>query len=125
MRFYKYQATGNDFVLVDNRSGELSFSDKQISTICDRRFGIGADGLILLEKDSAADFRMIYHNRDGSQSFCGNGCRAIVHFAHKLSMIKNNFTFTAHDGLHRGQLLPDGAVRISLSDVKDIQTKGA
>src|SRR3954468_17451249 len=107
MRFYKYQATGNDFVLVDNRSGELSFSNEQISTICDRRFGIGADGLILLEKADNADFRMVYHNRDGSQSFCGNGCRATAHFAHKLGVIKDKFSFMAHDGLHYGQLLND------------------
>ncbi len=124
MRFYKYQATGNDFVLVDNRSGNISFTNEQISTICDRRFGIGADGLILLEKDSAADFRMVYHNRDGSQSFCGNGCRAVAHFAHKLGVVKNKFTFAAHDGLHTGQLLDDGTARISLADVKTIESKG-
>jgi diaminopimelate epimerase len=124
MRFYKYQATGNDFVLVDNRSGKLSFSDKQIATLCDRRFGIGADGLILLENDPEADFRMVYHNRDGSQSFCGNGCRATAHFAHKLGVIKDDFTFTAHDGMHNGQLLTDGTVRISLSNVNTIEPRG-
>jgi diaminopimelate epimerase len=124
MRFYKYQATGNDFVLVDNRAGNLSFSNEQISTICDRRFGIGADGLILLGKDPKADFSMVYHNRDGSQSFCGNGCRAIAHFAHKLGVVKDNFTFMAHDGLHNGHLLPDGTVRISLADVNVIESKG-
>jgi diaminopimelate epimerase len=124
MRFYKYQATGNDFVLVDNRAGTVSFTDKQISTICDRRFGIGADGLILLEKDATADFRMVYHNRDGSKSFCGNGCRAIAHFAHKLGVVNQNFSFSAHDGLHKGQILPDGTVRISLADIKGIESKG-
>jgi diaminopimelate epimerase len=124
MRYYKYQATGNDFVLVDNRAGNLSFSDQQVSTICDRRFGIGADGLILLEKVANADFRMVYHNRDGSQSFCGNGCRAIAHFAQKLGVVKEKFSFVAHDGLHNGQFLPDGRVRISLADVKNIESKG-
>lgn len=124
MHLYKYQATGNDFVLADNRDGKLSFSDHQISTICDRRFGVGADGLILLEKHPDADFRMVYHNRDGSQSFCGNGCRAVAHFAKKLGVVKDKFTFMAHDGPHRGEFLADGTVRISLADVKRIEPKG-
>lgn len=122
--FYKYQATGNDFVLVDNREGKLHFSASQISTLCDRRFGIGADGLILLEKNSHFDFKMIYHNRDGSQSFCGNGCRAITHFAHHLGIIKSKASFSAHDGHHEGHILPNGLIRISLNDVKVIDLNG-
>ena len=124
IHFYKYQATGNDFVLVDNREGKLSFSISQISTLCDRRFGIGADGLILLEKDPQLDFKMIYHNSDGSQSFCGNGCRAIIHLAHRLGVIGNSATFSAHDGRHTAQILPNGLIRFSLKDVKTIENKG-
>src|SRR6185295_8384472 len=111
---YKYQAAGNDFVLVDNREGNLLFSDAQVSKLCDRRFGIGADGLILLEKDSSADFKMIYRNADGSESFCGNGCRAIVHFANKLGLIKDAATFSAYDGKHTARILPNGDVKFSL-----------
>lgn len=123
IHFYKYQATGNDFVLVDNREGKLSFSTSQISTLCDRRFGIGADGLILLEKDTQLDFKMIYYNSDGSQSFCGNGCRAIIHLAHRLGVIGNSATFSAHDGRHTAQILPNGLIRFSLSDVKEIENR--
>jgi diaminopimelate epimerase len=124
VHFYKYQATGNDFVLADNREGKLSFSAGQISTLCDRRFGIGADGLILLEKDHECDFKMIYYNRDGSEGFCGNGCRAIVHFAHKLGATGTRSTFSAYDGKHTAEILPDGTVRFSLSNVKTIENKG-
>ena len=123
IHFYKYQATGNDFVLADNREGKLSFSISQISKLCDRRFGIGADGLILLEKDPQHDFKMIYFNRDGSEGFCGNGCRAIAHFAHRLNVIKNDFTFSAYDGSHHGQILPNGWVRFSLKAVTSIEPK--
>lgn len=124
IHFYKYQATGNDFLLVDNREGKLSFSISQISTLCDRRFGIGADGLILLEKDPQLDFKMIYHNSDGSQSFCGNGCRAIIHLANRLGVIGNSATFSAHDGRHTAQILSNGLIRFSLNDVKTIENKG-
>jgi len=124
IHFYKYQAAGNDFVLVDNREGNLTFSDAQVSKLCDRRFGIGADGLILLEKDSSSDFKMIYRNADGSESFCGNGCRAIVHFANKLGLIKDIATFSAYDGKHTARILPNGDVKFSLADVNTIEPRG-
>ncbi len=124
IHFYKYQAAGNDFVLVDNREGKLSFSDGQVSKICHRRFGLGADGIILLEKTSSADFKMVYRNADGSEGFCGNGCRAIVHFAHKLGVIKDTTTFLAFDGMHSAQILHHGLIRFSLSDVNVIEAKG-
>ena len=124
IHFHKYQAAGNDFVLVDNRAGKLSFSEVQISKICDRRFGIGADGIILIEKDGSADFKMIYHNADGSRSFCGNGCRAAVHFAHRLGVIRTQATFSAHDGMHKAEMLDNGNIRFSLNDVKTIEHKG-
>jgi len=123
IRCYKYQATGNDFILVDNRQGDALFSDSQIDAVCDRRFGIGADGIIFLENDPAADFRMVYHNRDGSKSFCGNGCRAAVHFANHLGLIGTRARFMAHDGMHEAEILPDGHIRVSLLDVKAIEQK--
>ena len=81
IHFHKYQATGNDFVLIDNRSGELTLSTDQIKKICNRKFGIGADGVMLIEKHPSLDFNLVYYNSDGSQSLCGNGSRAAVHFA--------------------------------------------
>ena len=125
IHFYKYQATRNDFVLADNREGKLSFSDRQVSGICDRRFGIGGDGLILLEKDASHDFRMVYRNSDGSASFCGNGCRAIVHFANHLGMIGNHATFAAYDGSHRAEIQEDTSIKVSLLDVTSIEKKTA
>ncbi|NOT75024.1 MAG: diaminopimelate epimerase [Cyclobacteriaceae bacterium] len=124
IHFYKYQAAGNDFVLADNREGNLSFTDAQVAKICDRRFGIGADGLILLEKDPVHNFKMIYRNADGSESFCGNGCRAAVHFANKLGIIKDTASFSAYDGPHTAKILPKGFVRFSLKDVNAVESKG-
>lgn len=120
---YKYQAAGNDFVLVDNRKGELSFTNEQISKICDRRFGIGGDGIILLEKATEHAFKMVYHNADGSISFCGNGCRAIVHLANKLGVVGTSTSFIAHDGAHHAEILPDGTIKVSIQDVKVIEKK--
>ncbi len=121
--FFKYQATGNDFVLADNRESRLSFTAAQVSKICDRRFGIGADGLILLEKDPSLDFKMVYRNSDGSESFCGNGCRAAVHFAHTLGIINGTASFNAYDGRHDAVILPGGMVRFSLREVSKIENK--
>lgn len=93
MKFFKYQATGNDFIIIDNFNKEINLSSNQIKTICDRRFGIGADGLIFLEKKDGFDYSMIYYNSDGKIStFCGNGSRCLAHFAHK----KNIFNIKAH-----------------------------
>ena len=123
IHFYKYQATGNDFVVVDNREGKYAFSDAQITKICDRRFGLGADGLILLNLDPLLDFRMVYHNSDGSKSFCGNGCRAIVHLANRLGLIGETTSFAAHDGQHDAFILPNGLIRVSLANVQSIEQK--
>lgn len=122
--FYKYQATGNDFVLMDNRQGKYSFTIEQIKQICDRRFGVGADGLILLEKDDQSDFKMVYFNSDGTQSLCGNGCRSAVDFASYLKIINSKTTFNAYDGLHQANILGNKLVRLKMSDVTQVKSFG-
>ena len=123
LEFYKYQGTGNDFVMVDNRSEFFPKKDiKLIEKLCDRRFGIGGDGLILLENDSVTDFKMVYYNSDGNQSsMCGNGGRCLVAFAKKLNVIQNNTTFIATDGLHHATITDNGLVSLQMIDVTKVK----
>jgi len=121
--FYKYQATGNDFVVVDNRQGNLSFTKEQIEKICDRKFGIGADGLMLIEKHPSLHFNLEYFNSDGTQSLCGNGSRAAVHFASQLGLVNGHANFEAYDGPHQAELL-NGIIRLKMNDVKEVKTIG-
>ena len=124
MTFYKYQGAGNDFLIADNRSGELQLSTEQIASLCDRRYGVGADGLMLLECSAEYDFRMVYFNSDGSGGMmCGNGGRCMVAFAADQGI--EHFDFDAADGFHTAQILAaSGAqktVRLKMKDVADIQ----
>lgn len=123
--FTKYQATGNDFILIDNRRKEYSFSTDQIKKICDRRFGVGADGLILIEESAETDFMMIYYNSDGSQSLCGNGCRSAVNFASSLNLIENETSFVAYDGIHQATIDEKKIVRLQMSNVDVIKKMGS
>lgn len=120
--FYKYQGTGNDFVILDNRN--LTFpknNTKLIHDLCDRRYGIGADGLMLLENDELSDFRMVYFNSDGSESsMCGNGGRCLTAFAQKLGVIDTKTTFIAVDGLHHATFTPDQKIALQMIDVETI-----
>ncbi|MCW3124900.1 MAG: diaminopimelate epimerase [Bacteroidetes bacterium] len=117
--FYKYQGTGNDFVIIDNRSLGLTKEDTAlIRRLCDRRFGIGGDGLIYLQNRDGFDFEMVYFNSDGREStMCGNGGRCIVKFAHDLGLGDKEFSFLAIDGPHRGKILENGIVSIQMQDV--------
>ncbi len=123
LEFYKYQGTGNDFVMIDNRSNSFPKENTQlVAHLCDRRFGIGADGLILLDTDAATDFRMVYYNSDGNlSSMCGNGGRCLVAFAKKLNVIQNETTFMATDGLHYATVGADGIVSLQMIDVAEIK----
>ena len=125
IEFYKYQGTGNDFVMIDNRTNFFPKEDIQlIERLCDRRFGIGADGLILLENDSDTDFRMVYYNSDGNESsMCGNGGRCLVAFANQLGVISNQAIFMATDGLHHASVGNDAIVSLQMIDVDEIQKK--
>ncbi len=122
IHFYKYQGTGNDFVMIDNRN--LQFPQQNtalVNQLCDRRFGIGADGLILLNPSTEHDFTMVYYNADGNEgTMCGNGGRCLVAFAHDLGVIKNKTTFDAVDGLHHATI-ENGLVNLQMIDVNAIE----
>lgn len=123
LTFFKYQGTGNDFILVDNRKEHFNPDTKLIRKFCDRRFGIGGDGFILLENHAVYDFQMVYFNSDGRQSsMCGNGGRCIVQFAHDMGVIKKETTFYAIDGEHDAYI-KDGLVHLKMIDVADMETK--
>ncbi|MFY0689874.1 MAG: diaminopimelate epimerase [Cyclobacteriaceae bacterium] len=120
--FTKYQGTGNDFILIDNRTGRFPKENiKLIQRLTDRKFGIGADGLMLVEghEQHDLDFLMTYYNADGSQSLCGNGSRCAIHFAHSLGMIDETTTFETTDGVHEA-FIKDNLVHFQLHDVANV-----
>jgi len=121
--FHKYHGTGNDFILIDNRTLNLQASVEQIEQLCHRRFGIGSDGLILIENTGGADYHMNFYNPDGSQSFCGNGSRCALHFCRELGIIKEKAYFLAIDGVHEGSI--HGLMTsIHLGDVTQVKDYG-
>lgn len=123
--FYKYQATGNDFIIIDNRSNLFDKNNtKLIEKLCDRRFGIGADGLILIELEKNCDFKMIYFNSDGHQStMCGNGGRCVVAFAKKIDLIKSEAFFLAIDGHHHAKI--EGSfIELKMKNVTELKKIG-
>lgn len=121
--FYKYQGTGNDFVIMDNRDGAISLTTDQVKHLCDRRFGIGADGLMLLNSRDGYDFEMIYYNADGREStMCGNGGRCLTRFAYDRGIHRDLYKFLAVDGDHEAEINDEGWVRLKMQDVDGIST---
>src|ERR1700757_3641972 len=123
LTFFKYQGTGNDFVILDNRKKQVpSLTTEQIKNICDRRFGVGADGLMLLGEKAGYDFEMIYYNADGNESsMCGNGGRCLVMFAHYAGIHKGLYRFWATDGEHTAEIESGHHVRLKMKDVTSIE----
>lgn len=119
--FYKYQGTGNNFIIVDNRQDILhTYSTQLVQELCDRRFGIGADGFMVIKNHRGYDFEMVYHNADGSQSLCGNGSRCAVHLANQLGIIGQEAYFLTTDGPHQAYIKED-LIHLTLRDVSEIQ----
>src|SRR5438552_5361269 len=119
LHFFKYQGTGNDFILADNRKNDYSsLTNEQIKNLCDRRFGIGADGLMLLNERSGYDFEMVYYNADGLEgTMCGNGGRCLIKFAESVGIQKELYKFIATDGEHEARIDTNGVVYLKMNDV--------
>lgn len=125
IKFSKYQGAGNDFVLIDNRNNDFERSNEDlVKKLCDRRFGIGADGLMLLQDSKQYDFEMIYYNADGREgTMCGNGGRCIVAFARDLGIIENTTDFLAVDGPHQANI-SENQVNLEMIDVDKVTLDG-
>lgn len=124
IEFYKYEGTGNDFIIIDNRDKKLKAKDPELwKKLCDRHFGIGADGLMLIQNKKGYDFEMVYFNADGNESsMCGNGGRCITHLAKKLGIVKGkSASFIAIDGEHEAVFVDKDTVKLKMSDVKKIE----
>ncbi len=121
VKFYKFQATGNDFILLNGFGDGVNLTIEQIRFLCDRHFGVGADGLIILRVDGQSDFFMEFYNPDGSiANFCGNGGRTAVLFAFMQGLIQNSTVFRALDGLHKAQIIGQDKVRLQMNDVTEV-----
>lgn len=126
IEFSKYHGTGNDFIILDNRKSLYNnLSIKQVNFLCDRKFGIGADGLMMLEDADEFDFKMRYYNSDGKEgSMCGNGGRCLVQFAKDVGIEKTSYHFIATDGPHDAIIQNDGLIKLKMQDVSSIEESG-
>jgi diaminopimelate epimerase len=127
LSFWKYQGTGNDFILFDDREGGIALSRGQIARLCDRHFGIGADGLMLLQapRQAGSDFHMVYFNADGGlSSFCGNGGRCIAAFARSLGLGQGpRLRFEAADGMHEAEVEGE-SIRLKMNPIRGFRSIG-
>ena len=122
LSFYKYQGTGNDFIILDNRLGLYNnITAKQVVHLCSRKFGIGADGLMLMNTKEGFDFEMIYYNADGNTStMCGNGGRCMIRFAYHMGLHNYTYRFLAVDGIHEGEIDLNNIIRLKMSNVSSV-----
>ncbi|RYY59045.1 MAG: diaminopimelate epimerase [Chitinophagaceae bacterium] len=125
VKFVKFQGTGNDFIILDNRNSLYSsLREDDVRRLCDRRLGIGADGLMMLNQRPGYDFEMKYYNADGREgSMCGNGGRCLVKFAYQIGIHKSEYKFMAVDGEHEAEIDTDGIVSLKMKDVDTIRKK--
>lgn len=124
IHFSKYHGAGNDFVIIDNRELAFNPTPQQVAALCHRHFGIGADGLMLLETDSDFDFRMRYFNSDGPEaSMCGNGGRCLVMFAHRLGLFEHQTQFVGIDGVHQALVVDNQTVKLQMIDVEGVSVE--
>ncbi len=122
LQFSKYHGAGNDFILIDNRKQDINLNTSQIAFLCHRHFGIGSDGLMLLENHEQYDFFMRYFNPDGSEGMmCGNGGRCIIRFANELGIINQKTVFLAPDGVHEAEINAE-LISLKMNDVNDSET---
>lgn len=122
LQFYKYHGAGNDFIIIDLFKSQIEFTHDQVAFLCDRHFGIGADGLMLIKPHASYDFEMVYYNSDGiPATMCGNGGRCITSFAFKHGYIKNKTTFIASDGMHEAEVIDENYIRLKMQDVNSVQ----
>lgn len=123
IEFYKYHGAGNDFIMLDNRQNIYdNLTQKQVAFLCNRHFGIGADGMMLLNLKPGFDFEMKYYNADGAEgSMCGNGGRCMVKFAASLGIRKSSYHFIAVDGEHEAEIDTDGIVSLKMNDVNKVE----
>jgi len=120
--FFKYHGTGNDFIIIDNRLNTISLTKKNIEIICHRRFGIGADGLMLLENNAELDFNMRYFNSDGNEgTMCGNGGRCLTAFAKKMGIVTNTAKFNSIDGVHHAKISDNNIISLQMQNVHEIK----
>ena len=123
LTFFKYQVTGNDFIIIDNRKDEIGQLTKhQIEWLCNRKFGIGADGLMLMNARQGYDFEMVYFNADGNEStMCGNGGRCMISCAYHLGIHAYTYRFMAKDGEHEGEINIDNNIRLKMKNVDTVE----
>lgn len=128
--FYKYHGAGNDFIMIDNRDGHFDIDNiEKIKLMCHRRFGVGADGIMLLTEEPEYDFGMIYINSDGTRgAMCGNGARCLVHFAHNIAKVvkdpknparERQVKFLAVDGEHEAEILENGLIKLKMQNMNE------
>lgn len=125
LNFYKYQALGNDFILVDDMKTNISpkLNETLITKLCNRKFGIGADGILVLVNHPKYDFEIKYFNSDGSPSLCCNGSRCAIDYAYSLGIINKNAEIMAYDGTHKA-FIEDSKVKIQMKNINKIEYYG-